>query len=290
MIFRTTCLSLLACAFFAQPALAQNNPVEIEASSQLEWVRDQNLYRATGDVVITQGTMQIRAKQAEAHYDAEKGPSALTTMVVTGDVVLKNGEQTIHADKAEYDTRSEFLKLEGKQVKLTTQAQTVTAHNGMTYDAKARKATAQGRATVEQQGQKLTADTITAWIGEGNSKLQRAEANGNIVMVRTSGSEQDIAQANKAVYDAVKNTIDLSGNVRLTRGGNHMQGDSAHVDIATGHSTLSNNPATGGRVRAIFTPGGSTPLPKVNSTVPMVPGKKRPEQPYQVGVRYKEND
>lgn len=283
------------CLFGAAPSYAQiatKEPVSIEASNQLEWIQDQFIYRATGDVVITQGTTTIKADEAEAHYDAQEGPSSITTISAKGSVIMTNGAQTIYADSAEYDTRNTLLTLHGAPVRLVTDTQKVTANKTMTYDTTKHEARATGGATVEDGNRNLKADSISAWLSEDGKSLQRATATGRVVIThRAENSKQsnpDIAQSDSATYDAVKNTVDLKGNVKLTRDTTHMQGEAAHIDIATGHSTLKNNPASGGkeggRVRAMFTPGDSnTPLPNINTAVPMVPGKRNPEMPYQVG-------
>jgi lipopolysaccharide export system protein LptA len=276
---------IMAAPAWAQPSVAKSKqPVEIEASRQLEWIRDKNVYRATGDVVITQGTTVIRGDTAEAQYDAAIGPSALTVFTVTGNVSMSSDGRTIKADKAIYDTRSQELTLSGNTVTLTTETITVTSHDGMEYNAADGKAIARGKAEVKDGVQTLKADIITAWMQQGTNKLHRATASGNVLITHQGKDGTDIAQARNAAYDAVRNTVDLKGDVKLTRGANHMQGDHATVDLTTGTSSLQNNAATGGRVRAIFTPGdSSSPLPNVKSSVPMIESKKQFEQPYAVG-------
>ena len=287
LLLAVLCASAISHDAHAQEGNTQE-PVSIEATNRLEWIQDQFLYRATGDVVITQGRTSIKAQQAEARYDPEQGPSSINTVTATGSVVMSDGKQVIYADRAEYDTRTTVLTLHGAPVRLVSGQQTVTAKGGMTYDTAKRIARATGGAVVEDEGRTLKADTITAWLNADGKALQRATATGRVVIThRAQGSKNknaDIAQADSATYDAARNTVELKGNVKLTRDTNHMQGQSARVDLKTGHSTLQSDPASGGRVRAIFTPGdGGTPLPQVSGAVPMVPGKRNPEMPYQVG-------
>jgi len=265
-------------------AFAQKPPVEIEASQQLEWLRDKNLYRATGNVVITQGDTVIKGDLAEAAYDPATGPSALTVFTVTGNVIMTKPDQVVHADKGIYDTRTEILTLTGNNVTLETPKLSVSSQNGMIYDAANGKATATGNAHVREPTRDVKADTVTAYIAKGTNKLERATAIGNVLITMNGKEGKDIAQSQRADYDLVKNTITLDGDVRLTRGSNHMQGDHATVDLTTGVSSLQNKPNTGGRVRAIFNSGDSTtPLPSVTGSVPMVNSKKEFEQPYAVG-------
>lgn len=283
------CLLLAAAPFSASAQVLPNGssgkPVTIEADKELEWLRNENKFRATGNVVIIQGDTKITGDQAEASYDAAQGPSALTVMTVTGHVVITSSDNTITSETAEYDTRSQVAQLRGKAVVLKSPKATVTAQNGMDYFATERKAISKGPAVVTQGTDKIQADGMTAWLTEKN-ELQRAQARGHVLITQKNKDGTSIAQADSGEYDAVKKTAALTGNVKLTQGDNHMQGDKATIDLATGYSSLQNNAASGGRVRAIFNPnGGDNFMPNVQSAVPAISPKKEFEQPYAVGRR-----
>jgi lipopolysaccharide export system protein LptA len=165
-------------------------------------------------------------------------------------------------------------------VTVTAPDLSVTAKNGIDYYTAENKAVATGDAVVRQKAQTLRAQKITAWFDKDN-KLQRAEADGNVVIVQPKKEGgQDIAQADHGTYDLKSNNALLRGNVKLTQGDNHMQGDTATIDLATGYSSLKNT-GNSGRVRAIFTPGGGTP--GLTSTVPMIKAKQNFEPAYAVG-------
>lgn len=287
-------LPFLFLLFVAAPVWAQaplpvksDKPVEIEADQQLEWLRNDNKFRATGNVVITQGDTIINGDTAEAEYDKTQGPSALTTMIVTGNVVIHTGENVIHAEEAQYDTRTEILNLRGKTVTLKSPSGDVTSVNGMDYFAKERKAVSKGAATVTQKTETLKAQSLTAWMNEKN-ELSRAEAVGNVVITQKTEDGTNIAQAQRGTYDAAKQIAVLTGDVKLTQGQNYMQGDKATINLATGYSSLQNNQGTGGRVRAIFTPDSDngnavSVMPSLNQGMPAITPKKKFEQPYAVG-------
>ncbi len=256
-------------------------PVTIEASNQLEWLRAENKYRATQDVVITQGTTIIHGDTAEASYDAAKGPSAIMQITVNGNVTITQGAQTATADTALYDVAAQQVTLSGGDVKLTAPDTQVLAHGTVQYQVSERKATAAGGVTVTQKQQTLKAQAITAWFDKDN-KLTRAVADKNVVMTQQTTQGPQVAQAQHADYDAGSGKVTLTGDVKLARGTNYMQGAKASVDLKTGYSSLQNDPARGSRVRAIFTPGGGEPtsLPQQAIAVPMVPGKKNPQEAY----------
>lgn len=284
---------LQATAVHAQVPLQSKSdkPVAIEADQQLEWLRNENKFRATGHVTITQGDTVITGDEAEATYDAAQGPSALTLLTVTGHVVITAGENVITSETASYDTRTEVAQLRGSIVTLTAPKATVSAQTGMDYFARERKAVSKGPAVVTQGTDTLKARAITAWLTEQND-LSKATAQGNVIITqKAKDGTSNIAQADRGDYDAVKKTVSLNGNVRLTQGQNHMQGDKATMDLNTGYSALQNNPASGGRVRAVFTPAGdkegdSSAKSFINSSaIPTIAPKKDYQQPYAVGKK-----
>lgn len=231
-------------------------PVEIEADTQLEWLRQEFMYRATGNVVITQGDTIIRGDYAEAYYDGKIGPSALTTMKVKGNVVMTNLDRVIRGDVADYDATNEILVVTGENVSLTAPKMTATSKERMEYHAKDNKAVLQGNAEVSQPGQKIKAAKITAFFDEKTDQLIRAQAVGSVLITKQAANGTDIAQSRQADYDVRSNSVELKGDVKLTRGDNHMQGDHAVIDLATGYSTMKNTAGAGkGRVRAVFHTG-----------------------------------
>lgn len=258
-------------------------PVQIDAGESLEWLRSDNMYRATKDVVITQGDTVLKSDTAEAHYDAAAGPSSLTEIILTGHVVMTTGtdvkQSTAIGDKAVYDTRTQIMTLTGAHVQFTSGTTVVKANKQMTYDAATHKATASGGAIVEQPDQVLRAQNVTAWLGKDGKGLERADAQGDVTITRGNKAQPEVAQSQKAHYDAKNKKITLDGDVKITRGDNHMQGARATMDLQSGQSALVNDPAHGGRVHAVFSSastGGAT------AVMPMVPGKQRPEAAYQV--------
>jgi lipopolysaccharide export system protein LptA len=280
-------ICLMSCvagnAFAQMPGSDKKQPISIEASSQLEWIRDKNMYRATKDVVITQGDTVVKGDNAEAEYDPAIGQSALTIMTVTGHVIMTNQGRTLTSDKGVYDTRTKILTMTGDVTTLTTPAASVTSRNGMVYDSANGKAVATGHAVATEPDKKMTADVITAFIDTDTNKLQRAIATGHVIITHTTPDGVDVSQSQKATYDMGSDIINLDGDVKLTKGTNHMEGDAAVINLKTGISNLKNNSTQGGRVRAIFNTGDqSSPMQTMTGSMPMVKSKKNFEQPYAV--------
>jgi lipopolysaccharide export system protein LptA len=283
------CFLIAPLSAFAQmPDGNSKQPVSIEASSQLEWLRAQNLYRATKDVVITQGDTIIKGDSAEAEYDPKIGQSAITLMTVIGNVSMTNQDKTITADKGVYDTRTKTLVMTGNIVTLTTPDAKVTSTDGMTYDSAQGIATATGNAILTEPDKQLKADKVVATLDPATNKLKHAVATGHVLIIHKTDKGTDISQSQRATYDLGTDLINLDGDVKLTSDTNHMQGDAATINLKTGVSNLKNNSTQGGRVRAIFSSGDkNSPMPQITGTMPMVKSKGEFEQPYAVDNKNK---
>lgn len=259
-------------------ARAADQPVTIEASDQLEWLRAENKYRATKDVVITQGDTVIRGDVATASYDPAQGPSALTELQVTGHVIITQPSSTITADHGVYDTMNKHIVLTGQQVKLVSPDVTMTSSGPVDYFVDERKIVSKGQTTVQQKEQTLQAHSATAWFSAATNALEKAVADGDVIITKQTDKGKEVARAEHAVYDAKANNVLLTKNVRLARGDNFMQGERATIDLITGYSTLQNDQQKNGRVRAIF----STAKNSSSVAPPSVPVKIKTRAPQQM--------
>lgn len=85
--------------------------------------------------------------------------------------------------------------------------------------------------------------------GEGGKGISRIESSGKVVFV----TPEETAQGDNAVYNVATNTIDLTGNVVLTRQENILKGSALNYNMTTKRSVLSAGGT--GRVRGLFVPG-----------------------------------
>ena len=91
--------------------------------------------------------------------------------------------------------------------------------------------------------------------GATGKGIKRIESQGDVVFV----SPTETAQGDTAIYNVKTDTIDLVGNVTLTRDSNILKGNSLNYNLATGRSVLNGGAggaktATSGRVRGLFVP------------------------------------
>ncbi|MFZ4124790.1 MAG: lipopolysaccharide transport periplasmic protein LptA [Rickettsiales bacterium] len=95
--------------------------------------------------------------------------------------------------------------------------------------------------------------TTSSAVG-GEKGIYRVEAYGNVIFTTPT----ETGQGDQAVYNVDTETVDLMGNVTLTRDKNVLKGTSLTYNMATGRSILnSSSGQTGGRVRGLFIPNQS---------------------------------
>lgn len=163
---------MLASAAFAQVTLSNDKPVEI-SSDMLDVQQDKNQAIFSGNVIATQGNINMRAEKMVVHYRNAGGDSS--------------------SDGA---------------------------------------------------------------MGKGISQI---DASRGVIFSNAT----DTAKGDAAVYDVDAQTLDLTGNVLLTRDKNILKGTRMNYNLATGRSVLTAGGSAvagqgGGRVHGLFVPGSET--------------------------------
>jgi lipopolysaccharide export system protein LptA len=277
MIRRVLALAPLATAgwLLAQGAAAQGLPipgfgntgtalpVAIEADQGVEWRQNEQVYIARGNATAKRGDTTIRADALYAHYrKTQDNRQEIYKITAEGAVKITTPKETITSDTAEYAVETSVFTLKGRPVKIDSGKSTLTAAL-VVYNTKAKMATVTGGAQVVEEKRRVRADRFVAFFKEegGKQSLKRVEALGNVVITTPT----EIARGNRGDYDAESQVATLSGNVRLTRGDNQLNGDRAEVNMKTGISKLladegadtvsRSNPAQGRRVRVLIMPG-----------------------------------
>ncbi|MDR3518298.1 MAG: LptA/OstA family protein [Azospirillaceae bacterium] len=81
--------------------------------------------------------------------------------------------------------------------------------------------------------------------------MDRIDAEGHVVVTTPT----DVAIGRRGVWHADTDKAILTGDVRITRGQDQIDGDIAEVDMNTGISRMLPGAANGGRVKGLFMPG-----------------------------------
>jgi lipopolysaccharide export system protein LptA len=314
--------TLFGACCLAAPALAQQldlshgGPIDITARDGIEWRQNEQQVIARGDARATRGNATVTADRLTAWYrkrgasntpepsPAAAGATDISTegseiyrLQADGHVVIFTPTDRAQGDKATYDLDQSILVMTGRDLKLTTPNNTITARDDLEYWPQKHMAVARGNAVVvTSDAKRIAADTLVAYTTENpppgskpaatqaaaktsddplaaSGKLQRVEAFGN-VSVRTP---TDTVTGDRGVYVPDSGMARLGGNVRITRGQNQLNGAEADVNMKTGIATLvARTPGAGqtpGRVHGLVMPNDESNKSLGNDPTASAPGK-----------------
>jgi lipopolysaccharide export system protein LptA len=274
-----------------------NGPLEINASDGIEWRRDEQVYIARGDASASRGGVTVYGDRLIAHYRETEGSSDGGSGAGSGDNAANGGQQgtdaglstggteiyrveavgnvrivddrsTSRGDKAVYDLDQQVVVMTGDDLLFETEQETITAEDSLEYWQARDLAVARGDAEAVREDRVIRAEVLAARFapeqdGGGNAggeqapeerqEIERIEAFEN---VRIS-SPSEFARGDRGVYNTRTEIATLTGNVRITRGQNQLNGGWGQVNLRTGVSRLRGGPPeTGGgsRVRALLQP------------------------------------
>jgi|TARA_R110002126_G_scaffold3263_1_gene18458 lipopolysaccharide export system protein LptA len=257
------CLSLLALGTAMPLAHAQNKdssqPLEISADGALEWHRDKQLYIANGAASATQGATTIKARVLEAYYREPKaGGMEIWKIIAKDNVEIRSENGNAYGDHAIYNLDESIAIMTGKDLRMLSDDQSLTANERFEYYTADNKLVAIGNAVITRPTETLESDTVTAWFKDGDAsrELWRAEVDGN-VHIKTA---QESITGDKGEYRKEDNKAEIIGNVVIRRGQNILEGTRAELDLLTNVSKVYGGKAASGalkgdgRVRGTFFP------------------------------------
>ena len=256
-------LLLLSAPAFAQSIdFSKGGPVEVTAADGMEWRQNERMVIARGTARAVRGEVTVTADRLVARYRAKAGAptdapadgtgaNEIYRLEAEGNVRIFTASDVAQGDRAVYDIDQAVLLLTGRDLKLTTPQQVLTARDSMEYWSQRNMAVGRGSATVTTaDGRRLSGDTLVGYTALASpapaarpardaslasGKLQRVEGFGN-VEVRTAA---ETIRGQRGVYVPDSGIARLAGGVRITRGQNQLNGDEAVVNMRTGVSTLS---------------------------------------------------
>jgi lipopolysaccharide export system protein LptA len=288
----------LAFALLATTALAQGvdlnqgGPIEVTARDGIEWRQNDQLVIARGAARAVRGGVTIDADVLVARYrprggapaeaqPASEGPggaSEIWRLEAEGTVVITTATDRAEGDRAIYDMDQAVMVLTGRNLRLTSPDNVLTARDSVEYWPQRRMAVARGDAVVVTKDDKrVRADVLVAHFREApneagsprpqparpaaenapgsDSNLEKVEAFGR-VEIRTP---TEVVRGDTGVYTPPNGLARLLRNVTIVRGDNTLTGCEAIVNMQTGISQLVSCP--GDRVRGIIVPGQNQNLP-----------------------------
>lgn len=239
----------------ASPA-APGQPVEIEAAGSLVWQQSDKTYRAIGDATAVRGKLRVRADELIAHYVEANGKNEIQRLEAKGNVQIDNDGNTAVGPYGIYDTVSGDVILQGQNLKLTApNGDSLTAQQEINFNDRTGKAYAIGAPFLTRADRTIASERIDAQFArdqQGGWALQNAVANQNVIITTGIGTpEPSIASGNQGTYDATKSTALITGDVKIKKGPNQMNGERAEIDMNSGIARLLPSQGTG-RVKALL--------------------------------------
>lgn len=231
-------------------------PVAIDADQALEWHKERQAYVARGNAVATRGDLSVRADTLTAYYrELPTGGTEIYRLSAEGGVVIKAPRQTAYGDRGVYEVDRQVAVLTGQGLRLETEQDVVTAKDSLEYWREQNLAVARGDAVAVRGDNRVRADRLVGLLQEneqGDLDLTRIDAEGSVVITTPT----DVARGDQGTYDMTQRVAVLTGDVKITRGRNQLNGNAAEVDLETGISRILSGPEGGkGRVRGLFVPG-----------------------------------
>ncbi len=231
-----------------------DEPIEISAENGIEWKRDARTYTARGNALAQQGDTSISADTLIAYLDDQ---DELSRWEAIGNVKIQTKRSTSYGDHAEYQEASRLLVMTGRNLKVVTDKQTVTARDQIEYWRDKDAVVAKGAVVIVREDKETTirSDQATGYFRDkvddpatpedessDGSELYQVDAAGH---VRVDRKEQT-AFSDKLAYNPDTEIAILTGNVVINSKENRYTGGRAELDLKNDISRLL--PAAGQRV------------------------------------------
>ncbi len=281
------------------PALAQSEarfggsaPIDVVADGSLELHQNEKAIVARTNAVATRGDLRLRADTLTAYYrDLPNGDTEIYRVLAQGDVEITSPNQKAFGAQGIFDVDRDVAVLTGGDLRVVTANDVVTARDSLEYWRADNLAVARGDALAVRGDNRVKADRLVGLLQEnakGQLDLTRIDAEGGVVIT----TPRDVVQGSKGTYDIGSKLAVLTGDVRITRGRNQLNGSAAEVDLESGVSRLLAAPAgqgagQGARVRGLFVPEqqGNRPGAVQGQGAQGEGGQRQGERPSQGGTR-----
>ncbi len=241
-------LLLLAMVLWPCPSTGQSlsvggdkttPPIDVQAENGIEWQRSNKIIKAIGNARAVRGDLDVRADVLSAHYrELADGSTEIWRLEADGNVRIATPTETAYAEKGVYDIDDAVIVLSGgEQVRLITEESEITAERQIEFWPKKQTLVALGNASAIQGDNRLNAETLTAYFERdenGRPRLARVEAFGNVRVI----TPDELLRANRAVYNLESGIATLVGSVKITRGGNQLNGCTAEFNMKAGVSKI----------------------------------------------------
>jgi len=242
-------------------------PIDVVAPGGFEFHETENVAIARGGATATQGDMTLKADTLAAYFRKNaQGTNEIYRLLAEGHVEMHGQSQSAYGARGIYDLDRSVAVLTGEGLRMVTEQDTVTATDSLEYWRTENLAVARGNAVAIRENNRIRADRLVGLLSnddQDKQSLSRVDATGNVVIT----TPQEVARGDKGTYDLDTEMALLTGNVKVTRGQNQLNGPAAQVDLKSGVSRMlsqvpggspvqgsTQQPTGDGRVRGLFIP------------------------------------
>ncbi|MBV9834037.1 MAG: hypothetical protein JO055_06510 [Alphaproteobacteria bacterium] len=237
---------------------AADRAIEVTADQGLEWDKTQKLYIARGNARLTRGQTSVAAGVLRAWYrDDGTMRGQVFRVEAESEVRITRGDMVATGGHGTYDTDKHLARLSGAGLAVSSGDSRLSATDAIELHEDQRLVVARGGVRLMRPGEELRAKVLTLQFepvetgGRGRTKLVRVEAEGDVRVTSCSGT----VQANRVVYNPQTGDAQLSGDVKLTRGNDRLEGAEAEINTKDGSMRVTSAPR--GRVAVVVDKGGA---------------------------------
>ncbi len=186
--------------------------------------------------------IKIDADRLDVFDRENKAVFAGNVVAVQGESTIRCSSMTVHYQRKEKEPKAKVAEAKGLEVKPDAKASIAQPAEAKPVE-KAVKVEAKPEPKAEAKAEKSSDPT-------DGSAIRQVVCAGPVTVV----SKDQVASGDNAVFDRVANRVVLTGNVVLSQCQNVTRGSRLVYDMNTGRANM--DPVAGGRVSAMFVPGG----------------------------------
>jgi lipopolysaccharide export system protein LptA len=253
-------------------------PLDVTADQGIEFSQDSKEVIARVNAKAVRGNATLQGDTLTAYYrpkaqdpnkpakpekkeadtgDPGSSASEVWRVVADGSVEIYTPTQHAYGDHADYNIDDAVVVMTGDHLKMTTPQDIITARDTLEYWENKHQAVARGNAVAVRAEKRIQADLLVADFAENAQKQMVIKiAHGYDHVVLTTAT--DVVTGDRADYVVETGIVTVSGSVKLTRGGNQLNGPYAVVNLNTGISKLLSAPPGGKaedrQVKGLFIP------------------------------------
>ncbi|MGX7707190.1 LptA/OstA family protein [Methylobacterium sp. Gmos1] len=234
---RLPALAALACLTLALPSVPRAETPAAPAAKKKEAGSGFGAFGSGGG----KEPIKIDADRLDVFDRENKAIFAGNVVAVQGESTIRCSSMTVHYQRKEKDPKSKGADGKAAEAKPDAKASIAQPADARPVE-KAVKVEAKPEPKVEK-AEKSSDPT-------DGSAIRQVVCAGPVTVV----SKDQVASGDNAVFDRVANRVVLTGNVVLSQCQNVTRGSRLVYDMNTGRANM--DPVAGGRVSAMFVPGG----------------------------------